>query len=69
MEEFSEFTLSYRLFQRPSFLEGVARIVDSESALNSYNRSRSGEQADSEAVAADWIMVGNDINKAMLNEQ
>ena len=69
MEDFTEFTLSFRLFQRPSFIEGMSRIFDSENALNSYNRNGSGEQADTEAIATDWIMTGNDLNKAMAHEQ
>lgn len=69
MDEYTEFTLSFRLFQRPSFLEGMARLFDTESALNSYNRSASGAQADAEATASDWCMVGSDIKKAMQNER
>ncbi|MDR1611902.1 MAG: hypothetical protein LBT97_03865 [Planctomycetota bacterium] len=67
MDEYAEFSLSFRLFQRPSFIEGIGRILDAESALNSYNRNVSSEQADAQATAADWCMVGNDINKAMQN--
>lgn len=69
MDEYTEFTLSFRLFQRPSFIEGVGRIIDIENALNSYNKNSSGEQADAEAIAADWCMIGNDINKAIQHEQ
>lgn len=69
MDEFTEFSLSFRLFQRPSFIEGMARILDVQSVLNSYNRSASGEAADAQAAAADWCMVGNDLKKAMDNVQ
>lgn len=69
MGDYTDFSLSFRLFQRPSFIEGIARLFDTENALNSYNRNHSGEQADAQAAASDWCMVGNDINKAMQNER
>lgn len=53
------------LFARPSFLEGVARIMDFTGSLNEYNTSNSGEQADTRALRADWTAVGKDIKKAM----
>lgn len=67
MDEYTEFSLSFRLFQRPSFIEGMARILDAKNALDSYNRSLSGDKADAQAAAADWCMVGNDMNRAMEN--
>ena len=60
-------SLSFMLFQRPSFFEGMARIFDFGGALNVYDKSASGEEADVRALAADWLMVGNDIHKAMKN--
>ena len=53
------------LFARPSFSEGVARIVDFNNSLNIYNASPSGEIADEIAIGMDWAVVGNDIKKAM----
>lgn len=64
MDEYAEFSLSFRLFQRPSFMEGMARAMDFGGALNTYNRNVSGEIADTEALAADWCMIGNDIYAA-----
>jgi hypothetical protein len=62
-------SLTFTLFQRPSFLEGMARVVDYEGVLNMYNTSVTSQEADAESIAADWRMVGNDIQKAMTHEQ
>lgn len=52
------------LFARPSFLEGVARIFDFAGTLSEYNRSRTGEEADYQALLSDWLAVGDDIREA-----
>lgn len=53
------------LFARPSFLEGVARILDFRNGLNEYNTSASPERADELAFWADWCQVGEDLRGAM----
>lgn len=53
------------LFASPSFLEGVARILDFGATLNNYNYSQSDEEADTIALWMDWAMVGNDLRSAM----
>ena len=53
------------LFARPSFLEGVARILDFADLLQEYNRSLTPQQADNLAVAADWGAIGQDIEAAI----
>lgn len=53
------------LFARPSFLEGVARILDLGNTLNEYNRSDSPEEADERALRADWEAIGGDFRSAM----
>jgi hypothetical protein len=50
------------LFARPSFISGMARILDLGGFFNSYNFS---EQADSQALFADWCVVGQDIENAI----
>ena len=55
---------TFRLLARPSFLEGVGRIVDTSNSLQSYNRDRTGEEADAKALAGDWKTVGRDIETA-----
>ncbi len=60
MNQLSEF-----LFARPSFLEGIARIVDFGGFLNEYNTSETPQEADFRALAADWQVVGDDLRTAM----
>jgi hypothetical protein len=52
-------------FVNPFFLSGVARAVDVGGALDetSYRLSRSGEEADTRAIASDWAAVGSDLRK------
>jgi hypothetical protein len=53
------------LYAKPSFIEGVARLFDFSGSLNIYNCSDSPQQADSKAIASDWITVGCDIKRAV----
>lgn len=54
-----------RLFARPSFIEGYGRVVDLGTTLNEYNRSRTEEEADREAILSDWFAVGDSIYNAI----
>lgn len=56
------------LFSEPSFLEGIARVLDLGNTLTEYNNSLTPEQADYIAAAADWTTVGNDLHAAMKDE-
>lgn len=58
-------TPTFRLFARPSFLTGVARMLDPVGALNQFNTSPSDEAADRRALRSDWDAVGDDIRMAM----
>ncbi len=49
------------LFARPSFVEGIARILDFGDTLTEYNRS---EQADALALRADWRAVATELRRA-----
>ena len=55
------------LFASPSFLTGMARIFDLAATLErwSYNRSRTGQEADGWAIANDWAVVGQDLKAAI----
>jgi hypothetical protein len=53
------------LFAQPSFLSGVARDIDLWGVLDDYNISATTLEADEKAIAADWIIVGQDISDAM----
>ena len=55
----------FRLYARPSFFEGVARLYDRYGLLNRYNQSSSPKKADAKAIASDWLAVGNDIREAI----
>lgn len=49
------------LFARPSFAEGMARVVDLGSTMQVYNSSKSEKEADVKALKKDWEAVGEDI--------
>ncbi len=55
------------LFARPSFLEGMSRIVDFGDTLKEYNYSPTGKEADEIALWADWTVVGNDVRTVLLD--
>ncbi len=56
---------TFRLFARPSFIEGVARVFDIGSNLQVYNYSKSDWAADTEALYSDWRSVGNQLRAAI----
>ena len=49
------------LFAKPSFLEGMARVLDLGGTLTEYNRSRSGSEADETALLSDWLALAEDV--------
>ncbi|PIR13014.1 hypothetical protein COV49_03560 [Candidatus Falkowbacteria bacterium CG11_big_fil_rev_8_21_14_0_20_39_10] len=49
------------LFARPSFIEGVARVLDLGSTLQVYNESKTANEADSRAIQKDWEAIGEDV--------
>jgi len=51
----------FKLYSRPSFWEGMARMVDVFGLLNEYNSSSSDNEADFRATRSDWERVGADI--------
>jgi len=59
-------TFSSFLFARPSFLEGVGRLVDFGDLLNEYNTSPSPALADYWALSADVCTVGSEIQHAIV---
>lgn len=56
--------LSGYLYANPSFLEGVARLMDISGSLSEYNIARTPEEADMLALWADWQVVGDDLRQA-----
>lgn len=59
MGDYSDF-----LFARPSFIEGVARILDFGNTLNQYNTSA---DADTIALTMDMYAVGDDLREAIVS--
>ena len=60
------------LFADPSFLSGLASVLDIGGGLAIYNTSENGAQADERAIASDWAVVGSHIvaaAKALEEEQ
>jgi len=60
-----EQSLSFYLFARPGFSEGMGRVLDMGSTTDVYNDNASPEQADAKAIASDWLMVGQDIKNSI----
>lgn len=56
---------NYRLGARPSFLEGIARLMDFGNTLDAYKSYSSGTEADRAAIARDWAMIGLDFRNAI----
>jgi hypothetical protein len=53
------------LYARPSFLEGVARLLDFGGTLNEYNRLDTPEDVDLVALRSDWEALGQDYRTAL----
>lgn len=54
------------LFARPTFVSGMARVLDMFGVLNMYNFSSTPTQADYRAIKSDWLAVGVDIHDAIV---
>jgi len=59
----------YHLMAKPSFIEGMARVLDINCNLDSYNQSITPEEADMVAIYSDWLAIGGDMQGVMGNEQ
>lgn len=57
------------LFAEPSGLSGYARVIDLFGAFDDYNSSDTEAEADAKALAADWLIVGQDIREAAQSEE
>ena len=57
---------SYFLGARPSFLEGIARLMDFGNTLNEYKSYPNGAEADYAAIARDWATIGLDFRNAVV---
>ena len=50
------------LYARPSFWEGMARVMDIGSTLNEYNSSG---DPDTTALLMDWLVVGQTMRQSI----
>jgi len=53
------------LYAKPSFREGLARVLDVGATFDSYNDSPSADEADFTATVSDWYAVGADLLSAV----
>ena len=53
---------NFSLYAKPSFIEGVARLMDLCGVLNVYNTSKTSQEADYRAMLADWESLGQDFH-------
>jgi hypothetical protein len=56
---------SFRLFSRPSFVEGVARTLDISGIFDSYNQNKQPGSADRNALLSDWLATGIDLRESI----
>lgn len=52
------------LYARPSWMDGAGRLLDLFGALNVYNTSPTGAQADVRALVADHLAIQMDFERA-----
>jgi len=57
--------LSNKETNRPSFLEGVSRIVDIGGLLNYRYYKLLEQENDTQAILSDWLQIGEDIFHAV----
>lgn len=56
------------LYARPSFIAGIARLIDLFGTFDEYNRSPNPRIADARALYSDWGLVGIDIARSIDRE-
>ena len=66
MSEMFKNSPTFRLFRRePSFLDGIASLVNMSSNLFRYNQDTTEIEADTNSLRADWYAIGEDLWKAI----
>ena len=53
------------LFANPSYVSGAAHLLDFWGTYDTYNQSRTREEADAIALYADWRSVGEELLQAL----
>ena len=57
------------LYACPSFISGIARLLDLFGTFDEYNRSPNGQIADARALRSDFGVIGSDIYFSIQNEK
>lgn len=58
-------SLNFRLFPKPSFTEGMARVLDLGGTLQINVSVASPIKTDIDAISRDWQIVGEDIKNSI----
>lgn len=53
------------LFSKSTFLTGMASAYNIAGNFYEFNYSKSGDEADNDAIEVDWKMVASDLRKAV----
>ena len=64
-KEYIQKTLKMYHFRRPSFFEGMARVLDLGNSIHLYSHYTDGQKEDYEAIKSDWAIIGMDMKQAM----
>lgn len=56
------------LVAMPSFLTGYGRALDVAGTFDQYNASDSEKEADTQAIANDWRIVGQQLHEAIASK-
>ena len=59
----------YSLYSNPTFIEGMAKILDFSGSLIKYNVSSTPEEADIRSMSSDLEAVGKDLLEAIIYEK
>ena len=66
MSEIFKNSQTFRLFRKePSFIDGMASLVDFSQNIDRYNISKTPQGADIESLQADWVAVCADLTNSI----
>lgn len=66
MSEIFRNSPTFRLFKRePSFIDGVASLVNHSPNLDRYHQDETPNEADINSLRADWFAIGKDLHDAV----
>lgn len=56
---------TFFLFALPSFIEGMASVVDLAGSFHIYNMDPTPKEADFRAIRNDWLVLADDFNASI----